>query len=95
MYIVLSQAVSPAQKEMIEPSAQVIASDNIELALAFIQKTAVEKAIPEMDKRLATVGICLISAKAISVYTLSGHSFLRCLVKHCQDNIYTWYVDSI
>jgi CCR4-NOT transcription complex subunit 1 len=33
----------------------VMATDNVELACAFIQKTAVEKAIPEMDKRLATV----------------------------------------
>ena len=32
-----------------------IAQENTELASAFIQKTAVERAIPEMDKRLATV----------------------------------------
>ncbi|XP_060561916.1 CCR4-NOT transcription complex subunit 1-like [Ruditapes philippinarum] len=42
------------QKDMIEQAAQVIAQDNTELASAFIQKTAVERAIPEMDKRLAT-----------------------------------------
>jgi CCR4-NOT transcription complex subunit 1 len=41
------------QKELIEQGAQVLAQDNTELACAFIQKTAVEKAIPEMDKRLA------------------------------------------
>ena len=39
---------------MIEQAAQVLAQDNTELACAFIQKTAVEKALPEMDKRLST-----------------------------------------
>lgn len=29
-----------------------LATDNMELACAFIQKTAVEKALPELDKRL-------------------------------------------
>lgn len=48
-------AASQQQKEMIEQAAQVIAQDNTELACAFIQKTAVEKAIPEMDKRLSSV----------------------------------------
>ncbi|KAJ8969734.1 hypothetical protein NQ317_006395, partial [Molorchus minor] len=45
-------APSVQQKEMIEQAAGVIASDNMELACAFVQKTAVEKAIPEIDKRL-------------------------------------------
>jgi len=40
---------------MIEKAAQVVAQDNTELACVFIQKTAVEKAIPEIDKRLAGV----------------------------------------
>lgn len=40
------------QKEMIEQAASVIANENMELACAFVQKTAVEKAIPEIDKRL-------------------------------------------
>lgn len=40
------------QKEMIEQAASMIAQDNMELACAFIQKTAIEKAIPEIDKRL-------------------------------------------
>jgi CCR4-NOT transcription complex subunit 1 len=31
-----------------------LAHDNCELALCFIQKAAVEKAGPEMDKRLVT-----------------------------------------
>lgn len=40
------------QREMIEQAASIIAQDNMEFACAFIQKTAIEKAIPEMDKRL-------------------------------------------
>ncbi|XP_076286498.1 CCR4-NOT transcription complex subunit 1 isoform X4 [Lasioglossum baleicum] len=39
-------------KELAEQAANVIAADNMELACAFVQKTAIEKAIPEMDKRL-------------------------------------------
>lgn len=40
------------QKELIEQAANVVAQENMELACAFIQKTAIEKAIPEIDKRL-------------------------------------------
>lgn len=40
------------QKDIIESAAAVLATDNMELACAFIQKTAVEKALPELDKRL-------------------------------------------
>jgi len=47
--------VSVTQKDLIEQAAQVIAADNAELATAFLQKTAVEKAIPEIDKRLTNV----------------------------------------
>uniref|UniRef100_A0A8C4WXR9 CCR4-NOT transcription complex, subunit 1 n=1 Tax=Eptatretus burgeri TaxID=7764 RepID=A0A8C4WXR9_EPTBU len=43
------------QKEMIELATNQLAQDNCELACCFIQKMAVEKAGPEMDKRLATV----------------------------------------
>ncbi len=49
------QGATQPQKELIEQAAQLVATDNTELACAFIQKTAVEKAIPEIDKRLATV----------------------------------------
>lgn len=49
------QAPTPQQREMMEEAANRIAQDNCELACCFIQKTAVEKAGPEMDKRLATV----------------------------------------
>ncbi|RWS29576.1 CCR4-NOT transcription complex subunit 1-like isoform X6 [Leptotrombidium deliense] len=40
-------------KDLIEATANTIASDNIDLACSFIQKSAIEKAIPELDKRLA------------------------------------------
>lgn len=52
---VFFQAPTPQQREMMEEAAARIAQDNCELACCFIQKTAVEKAGPEMDKRLATV----------------------------------------
>lgn len=42
---------------MVEQAAQMVGQENVELACAFIQKTAVERAIPEMDKRLATVSM--------------------------------------
>lgn len=54
-----SQAPTPQQREMMEEAAARIAQDNCELACCFIQKTAVEKAGPEMDKRLATVRFLL------------------------------------
>ncbi|XP_034032868.1 CCR4-NOT transcription complex subunit 1 isoform X2 [Thalassophryne amazonica] len=48
------RAPTPQQRELMEEAAARIAQDNCELACCFIQKTAVEKAGPEMDKRLAT-----------------------------------------
>uniref|UniRef100_A0A3B3REG1 CCR4-NOT transcription complex subunit 1 n=1 Tax=Paramormyrops kingsleyae TaxID=1676925 RepID=A0A3B3REG1_9TELE len=48
------RAPTPQQREMMEEAVAKIAQDNCELACCFIQKTAVEKAGPEMDKRLAT-----------------------------------------
>ncbi|XP_066569701.1 CCR4-NOT transcription complex subunit 1 isoform X14 [Amia ocellicauda] len=48
------RAPTPQQREMMEQAAAQIGQDNCELACCFIQKTAVEKAGPEMDKRLAT-----------------------------------------
>lgn len=43
------------QKELIDQAATQLAQDNTELASAIIQKSAVEKALPEMDRRLSTV----------------------------------------
>lgn len=50
----IANMVSPSvqQKDMIEQASNMIANDNMELACTFVQKTAVEKAIPEIDKRL-------------------------------------------
>ncbi|KAG8177929.1 hypothetical protein JTE90_000793 [Oedothorax gibbosus] len=42
------------QKEMTEHASEVVATENLELACCFIQKTAVEKALPEIDKRLSS-----------------------------------------
>uniref|UniRef100_A0A8C3LNE3 CCR4-NOT transcription complex subunit 1 n=1 Tax=Chrysolophus pictus TaxID=9089 RepID=A0A8C3LNE3_CHRPC len=52
--IKVSSTTSPQQRDMMEQAAAQLAQDNCELACCFIQKTAVEKAGPEMDKRLAT-----------------------------------------
>lgn len=48
----LGAATAAQHKDMIEQAASIVAQDNMELASAFIQKTATEKAIPEIDKRL-------------------------------------------
>ena len=50
------QSATPQQKEFMEQTANMVARDNVELACCFIQKTAIEKAILDIDKRLATVG---------------------------------------
>lgn len=50
---------------MIERAASAISDDNTELACAFIQKTAVEKALPEMDKRLTTVTLDLLLSDVV------------------------------
>ncbi|ESO03541.1 hypothetical protein HELRODRAFT_157038 [Helobdella robusta] len=45
---------SAQQKELIDHASQIIAQDNAELATVFLQKTAIDRAIPEIDKRLAS-----------------------------------------
>ena len=47
----MSLGLRVMKMESIDPTANLIANDNVELACAFIQKKAVEKAIPEIDKR--------------------------------------------
>ena len=47
------RSATPQQKEFMEQTASRVAADNVELACCFIQKTAVEKAIVEVDKRLS------------------------------------------
>ncbi|XP_065578848.1 CCR4-NOT transcription complex subunit 1-like isoform X2 [Artemia franciscana] len=46
------RATSIQQREACEQAAAVVAQDNVELACAFIQKTAIDKALIEIDKRL-------------------------------------------
>ncbi|XP_050527108.1 CCR4-NOT transcription complex subunit 1-like isoform X2 [Daktulosphaira vitifoliae] len=50
----LSILISPtqAQKEMIDQACTICVNDNLELACAFVQKTATEKAVVEIDKYL-------------------------------------------
>merc|ERR1719420_2347911 len=48
----LGRSMLPPVAENVDVTVSVIANDNVELACAFIQKKAVEKAIPEIDKRL-------------------------------------------
>ncbi len=50
--VTLGRNLTPQQQEAIEMTVAVIGNDNVELACAFIQKKAVEKAIPEIDARL-------------------------------------------
>ncbi|XP_075733812.1 CCR4-NOT transcription complex subunit 1 isoform X1 [Rhipicephalus microplus] len=47
------QGASLPQKELLEQATTVVAQENVELACCFIQKTAIEKAIPEIDKKLS------------------------------------------
>lgn len=46
--------LAPQQKDQIDMAANMIAQDNVELVCSFIQKWAIEKAIPEIDKALNT-----------------------------------------
>ena len=52
---------------MIEQASQQLSADNTELACAFIQKMAVEKAITEMDKRLSDVSVCVCCCGRVCV----------------------------
>ena len=42
-------------KDMLDQACSAIANEVVDICTAFIQKTAVERAVPEMDKRLASV----------------------------------------
>jgi CCR4-NOT transcription complex subunit 1 len=41
-----------SNKDLIDATAHQIATDNIDLACCFIQKTAIEKSLPELDRKL-------------------------------------------
>lgn len=63
-----------------EQAAAQLAQDNCELACCFIQKTAVEKAGPEMDKRLATVSVGLLSFTSVGCAQIHPDSVSKFLV---------------
>ncbi|CAO1323562.1 unnamed protein product [Diamesa serratosioi] len=46
--------LAPQQKDQIDMAAATIATDNVELVCAFIQKSAIEKCMPDLDKQLST-----------------------------------------
>ncbi len=50
--VTLGRNLSQQQQEAIEMTVAVVGNDNVELACAFIQKKAIEKAVPEIDARL-------------------------------------------
>ena len=52
---------------MIEHAAHQLSADNTELACAFIQKTAVEKVVPEMENRLAEVSYIQVSTCTLCI----------------------------
>ncbi len=52
----ITDTATEAQKETVEQSAQIITAENIDNACAFIQKTAMERVIIEIDQRLRNVG---------------------------------------
>ena len=65
---------------MIEHAAHHLSADNTELACAFIQKTAVEKVIPEMEKRLADVRLderALYTHSVHVLYILHVHLYIH------------------
>ena len=59
------QPSSEEQKVMIEQASQQLSADNTELACAFIQKMAVEKAISEIDKRLCEVSVWGVGGEGV------------------------------
>ncbi len=57
MFCLVFQSANAQQKEQLELLAAIVTSDNIELACSFIQKSAVEKCLIEIDKRLVSVRV--------------------------------------
>lgn len=55
MMICITQNTGEDLKSLIEQASQQISAENTEHACAFIQKTAIEKAVPEMEKKLTEV----------------------------------------
>ena len=51
----ITQGNNQLPKDMLDQACSAIANEVVDICTAFIQKTAVERAVPEMDKRLASV----------------------------------------
>ena len=51
----IMQVNNQPPKDMLDQACSAIANEVVDICTAFIQKTAVERAVPEMDKRLASV----------------------------------------
>ena len=78
-------------KQMIEHAAHHLSADNTELACAFIQKTAVEKVVPEMEKRLTDV--CLLAYLCVSTCMYSLHActvYMYMYNVHCNNIVYMY-----
>lgn len=59
---------------MIDQACTMCANDNLELACAFVQKTATEKAIVEVDKYLKSVSNLCFLLKIIVYKLIKGTS---------------------
>lgn len=71
---------------MIEHAASVVSEENTELACSFIQKTAVERVLPEMDKRLSAVSVkisCLNFSYQLQHFVPLGKVLVRLHLSVC------------
>lgn len=57
---------------MIDQACTMCANDNLELACAFVQKTATEKAVIEIDKYLKTVSTIYIYFQIMITYIFNN-----------------------
>ena len=55
LFFGITQVNNQPPKDMLDQACSAIANEVVDICTAFIQKTAVERAVPEMDKRLASV----------------------------------------
>lgn len=59
---------------MIDQACTMCANDNLELACAFVQKTATEKAVIEIDKYLKTVSTIHIYYQIMITYIFKNYN---------------------
>lgn len=74
-------------KLLIDQAAHQLSADNTELACAYIQKTAVEKVVTEMEKRLNEVSLVLLL-----LYILN---YLTCMNELWLISSYTSFIDLV